>query len=501
MLSGLPVHQNGQYGLAHAQEHQAAFAGVQSLPNVLNAASITTGILGKYHVWASGDNSPGNGGANAYNFSWGLRPSGPGGCQAGASYSCPDTDYNTVSRNITYMAQQFDAFLGYAGAAPFFFYVGFGDSHRCGGVQGEFCEKWGTPPQGHIPDWTPHTYDPAAVRLPFWVQDTPVARADWANMYRSVNRMDQGIGLLLARLRASGRANDTLVVFVADNGAPFAAGKTNFYEPGAREPLIISAPGVAGGARTAALASTLDLMPTVLDWLRVPMPAYSLNGAPVVLHGRSLLPLMAAAAAAADAGAGAAGVDGGACLAAAPPRAAASRRAAPLHELSRTAAEAAAAAPPLAARAPPPVLPPGYATARGSFIVHEIQEYYPMRMLIASNPAPARNATFRVKLIMNVAGPWLPYPIAADLFSAPAFVDLLNRTAAGEPTHWYRNFSSYLAVPRPRYELYDLLNDAAEATNLAGDAAWASVLATLQADMKAWQIATSDDFVIKYTHE
>ena len=124
-----------------------------------------------------------------------------------------------------------------------------------------------------------------------------------------------------------------------------------------------------------------------------------------------------------------------------------------------------------------------------------------MRMLIASDPAPARNATFRVKLIMNVAGPWLPYPIAADLFSAPAFVDLLNRTAAGEPTHWYRNFSSYLAVPRPRYELYDLLNDAAEATNLAGDAAWASVLATLQADMKAWQIATSDDFVIKYTHE
>ena len=101
MLSGLPVHQNGQYGLAHAQEHQAAFAGVQSLPNVLNAASITTGILGKYHVWSSGNNSPGNGGANAYNFSWGLRPSGPGGCQAGASYSCPDTDYNTVSRNIS----------------------------------------------------------------------------------------------------------------------------------------------------------------------------------------------------------------------------------------------------------------------------------------------------------------------------------------------------------------------------------------------------------------
>jgi N-sulfoglucosamine sulfohydrolase len=75
-----------------------------------------------------------------------------------------------------------------------------------------------------------------------------------------------------------------------DNGAPFAAGKTNFYDPGLGEPLIISAPGLPGGARTTALASELDLMPTILEWLGVAMPAYSLNGAPVVLQGRSLLP-------------------------------------------------------------------------------------------------------------------------------------------------------------------------------------------------------------------
>jgi hypothetical protein len=37
------------------------------------------------------------------------------------------------------------------------------------------------------------------------------------------------------------------VIYFADNGAPYAMGKTNFYEPGAGEPLIIRMPGGASG--------------------------------------------------------------------------------------------------------------------------------------------------------------------------------------------------------------------------------------------------------------
>ena len=501
MLSGLPTHENGQYGLAHAQEHFSAFAGIRSLPNVAGEAGVATGIVGKYHVWSGG--SPTNDGTASFNFSWGLRQGGPGGCQAGASYSCPSVDYNTVARNISYMRARFSEFLGWADAKPFFFLVGFGDSHRCGaGAAGEFCERWG---RGGIPDWVPEDYAPSNVSLPFWVQDTPTARADWAHMYTAVNRMDQGVALLLAELETAGRANDTLVIFVSDNGAPFAAGKTNFYEPGARVPLIISAPGARGGARTSLLASTLDILPTALAWLGLPEPSYTLNGAPVRPRGRSLLPLLGSSS-------GEATCSGVAQTPSASSHTASSRRTmtSPLPQ----------------ARAPPPPLPTNSSTARGSFQHHEIQEYFPMRMLVVSDARPVGDnggapdtidragagasassgassaaATFQYKLIMNIAGPYLPYPIASDLWSAPAFQDLVNRTANGQPTHWYRNFSAYLSTPRPRYELYDLIADPTEAADLAGDAAYAGIFATLKADMRAWQEETNDDWLIKYVHE
>jgi N-sulfoglucosamine sulfohydrolase len=210
LLTGLPTHQNGQFGLLNCNFY--SFPGIQALPNILTASGVRTGIIGKYHV-AAGSTSPGS----AYNFSWGNSAAGPGGCQAGASDSCPDTDYNTVSRNITYMRAQADSFLQWAQGDPFFFYVGFGDSHRCSGEQGAFCENYGRDKSGAstIPDWVPFVPEPSSVQLPFWVQDTPIARQDYANMLTAKSRMDQGVGLLLKSLEASGRANDTLVVYFA----------------------------------------------------------------------------------------------------------------------------------------------------------------------------------------------------------------------------------------------------------------------------------------------
>jgi hypothetical protein len=103
------------------------------LVDALNAGGVRTGILGKYHVWSA----PRNGvdAATTYEFQFGNNATGPGGCTAGASPACPDTDYNTVARNITHMRQSADAFYEWAGAdAATFLYVGFGDSHRCGGA-------------------------------------------------------------------------------------------------------------------------------------------------------------------------------------------------------------------------------------------------------------------------------------------------------------------------------------------------------------------------------
>ncbi len=40
ILSGIPTHQNGMFGLAQENMHFSAFAGLQSLPNVLNRAGV-----------------------------------------------------------------------------------------------------------------------------------------------------------------------------------------------------------------------------------------------------------------------------------------------------------------------------------------------------------------------------------------------------------------------------------------------------------------------------
>ena len=207
MLSGLPTHQSGMYGLCQGVDHFSAISGVQSLPNLLNAGGVATGIIGKYHVWGS----PGEGAA-AFNFSWGN--GGAGGCQTGASYACPSTDYNLVSRNVSYMREQAANFWRWAGGEPAFLYVGFGDSHRCGGAAGDFCELYGRDKQGAstIPGWTPFVADPANVSLPFWIQDTPAARLDYSHMLTAKGRMDTGVGMMLLALSRTPYANSTMIV-------------------------------------------------------------------------------------------------------------------------------------------------------------------------------------------------------------------------------------------------------------------------------------------------
>ena len=51
-----------------------------------------------------------------------------------------------------------------------------------------------------------------------------------------------GVGLFLKELEDAGFADDTLVLFTADNGIPFPLAKTNLYDPGQGEPLMIHSP-------------------------------------------------------------------------------------------------------------------------------------------------------------------------------------------------------------------------------------------------------------------
>ena len=53
ILTGLPTHQNGMYGLHQFPAQFESWNDVISLPNLLNKAAYKTGVIGKYHIGPS----------------------------------------------------------------------------------------------------------------------------------------------------------------------------------------------------------------------------------------------------------------------------------------------------------------------------------------------------------------------------------------------------------------------------------------------------------------
>eukprot|EP00937_MAST-01D_sp_MAST-1D-sp2_P005705 g5705.t1 len=151
------------------------------------------------------------------------------------------------------------------------------------------------------------------------------ARGDFGE---SLAELDRNVGRLLEAVRAAGQADNTLVFFTSDNGPSLRngvrggsagllkCGKGTTYEGGQRVPAIARWPGrVAPGRTTHAVASGLDILPTLLDLAGVAGAAAPAAAAP--LDGYSMRHILLEAADqgddAARAGAGA-GVGAGTAL-------------------------------------------------------------------------------------------------------------------------------------------------------------------------------------------
>lgn len=127
----------------------------------------------------------------------------------------------------------------------------------------------------------------------FWRWDTPEKyQTNLRAYFRMISGIDYQVGRVVRELQRLGLADDTIIVYSADNGYYLGdrgfAGKWSHYEQSQRVPLIVFDPRVPPARRgrvETRMALNLDLPASFLDWAGVPVPAG--------YQGRSLLPVLA----------------------------------------------------------------------------------------------------------------------------------------------------------------------------------------------------------------
>jgi len=249
ILSGMFGHATGSYGHVHDYHHFSTYDHVKSLPVLLEEAGYETARIGKYHLAPE----------KVYHFNQVLEAD---------------------PRSTVEMTEACKEVLN--SEKPFFLYFCTDDPHRGAPFQSDpwyLPNNFGNKAEGY-PGVETKKYEPEEVIVPEFLPDTKECREELAEYYKSVNRIDQGFGKLMAMLEASGKAENTIVIYISDNGIAMPGGKTTVYEPGIKLPCIIKNPKQgAKGIVNDAMISWVDLTPTILDWAEVKTE--------IGFHGRS----------------------------------------------------------------------------------------------------------------------------------------------------------------------------------------------------------------------
>lgn len=429
VMSGLHNHRNGQFGHQHHFHKFASFHDVValSLPRVMAGAGYRTGHIGKYHVAPE----------PVYHYETYMKGNG---------------------RNAVEMADHVKDFItDKTDDRPFFLYFGTSDPHRGGGTDKTSQRELKPNLFGNLPNKKAFPgvdevfYDPDTLPIPSFLPDTPDTREELAQYYQSCSRVDQGVARLVEILKEADLYDKTMIVFTSDHGMAFAGGKTTVYEGGLRVPMVVRDPyQEKRGVESNALISHIDITPTLLDFgggldAKKNAPKEMINPAKFWkerdeatkenrngnkkfdrYHGKSWL-----------------------------------------HCLSNPADE-------------------HHETIFASHTFHEIQMYYPMRVVRDSN----------YKLIWNIAHP-LPYPFASDLWAASSWQ---AQWAKGKNAP-YGNTTVGKYVQRPEFELFDISKDPNETTNLADSEGHKTILEQYKAKLKKMQKEMQDPWIMKWDYE
>jgi len=137
---------------------------------------------------------------------------------------------------------------------PFFIQVGYNDPHR----------------PFNAPEFNPN---PSNLTIPPGMPDTPELRKDLAAHYGLIHRLDKNVGEILNELDKRELDQNTLVIFMGDNGAALLRGKGTLYKCGLHVPLIARWPAIIKpGQISDAFISGEDIAPTLIEIAGVSLP-------------------------------------------------------------------------------------------------------------------------------------------------------------------------------------------------------------------------------------
>lgn len=257
------VWMTGRYPINSGGEafHKLTKPNVPILPDVLRKNGYNVGILGKY-----GHSTP------YKEFLWDME------------FDMFDLGAGRSPKKYAEKAKEFVE-KAKAEKKPFFLMANSHDPHRP--FYGNDPEKWyakeGPKSGAEKPS---KVYHPEQVRVPGFLPDIPKVRLEVSEYFASVKRLDDTVGALLKVIEDAGEKDNTLVLFLSDNGMALPFAKTNCYLNSTKTPLIVRWPAKVKGEQVEAqqMVSGIDMAPTIYDAAGVELP----EG----MDGKSFLPIL-----------------------------------------------------------------------------------------------------------------------------------------------------------------------------------------------------------------
>lgn len=111
-------------------------------------------------------------------------------------------------------------------------------------------------------------YEPSEIDLPPYLVDTPETRQGMSRYYAEITYMDQQMGTVLQHLRETGQEENTIVIFLSEQGSHLPHCKWTCYDTGVRSTAIMRWPNkIEANQESEALIQYVDILPTLIEAL------------------------------------------------------------------------------------------------------------------------------------------------------------------------------------------------------------------------------------------